>query len=112
MNDNNESVPEIILGSEAGAQAPLPARLDEVLPEQLLILPMSARPFFPAQTMPIASNQKLWLETIERVGKTPHRLLGLVYARNDDQNMPGPDYFAAVGTVVRVHNAAVSDGTV
>ena len=112
MTDNNESVPEIILGGDAAAQAPLPARLDQVLPDQLLILPMSSRPFFPAQTMPIASNKELWLETIERVGKTPHRLLGLVYARNDDQNMPTPEDFASVGTVVRVHNAAVSEGTV
>ena len=31
----------------------VPARISEVLPDKLLVLPLRARPFFPAQTMPI-----------------------------------------------------------
>lgn len=91
----------------------VPARISEVLPDKLLVLPLRARPFFPAQTMPIVIEDELWLETIERVGHTPQKLVGLVYARHpQDQPAPKPEEFATYGTVARVHHAMRDGGRI
>ncbi|MGE3848158.1 MAG: endopeptidase La [Gammaproteobacteria bacterium] len=91
----------------------VPARISEVLPDKLLVLPLRARPFFPAQTMPIVIEDELWLETIERVGHTPQKLVGLVYARHaQDQPAPRPEEFATFGTVARVHHAMRDGGRI
>ncbi|MGE0859145.1 MAG: endopeptidase La [Gammaproteobacteria bacterium] len=91
----------------------VPARISEVLPDKLLVLPLRARPFFPAQTMPIVIEDELWLETIERVGHTPQKLVGLVYARHaQDQPAPKPEEFATFGTVARVHHAMRDGGRI
>ena len=86
----SEQEPEIIIPGDNAGGAAVPARLNEVLPEQLLIVPLQARPFFPAQTMPVVLDEKLWRDTIERVGSTPHKLIGLVYARQYPDGEPPP----------------------
>ena len=110
----NEQQPEIILPGEANGSANrVPARLSEVLPEQLLVLPLRARPFFPAQTMPLVIDDNLWRETIERVGNTPHKLVGLVYRRpGAEDGAPAPLDFAVWGTVARVHHPMREGGRI
>ena len=59
--------PEVLVPENTADQpGSVPARLSEVLPDRLLVLPLKARPFFPAQTMPIVIEEKLWLETIDQ----------------------------------------------
>ena len=97
--------PEIVVPENTTeAPAGVLARVNEVLPAQLLILPLKARPFFPAQSMPIVIDEELWRDTVERVGQTPHQLVGLVYARHDDAGIPKPEDFAIFGTVARMHH--------
>ncbi|MCZ6772101.1 MAG: LON peptidase substrate-binding domain-containing protein, partial [Proteobacteria bacterium] len=97
--------PEVLIPEKTADQpGSVPARLSEVLPDRLLLLPLKARPFFPAQTMPIVIEEKLWLETIDRVGETPHQFVGLVYARHEDDGVPQPEDFATFGTVARMHH--------
>ena len=90
----------------------VPARLRELLPDQLLLLPLKARPFFPGQTMPILVDDDLWRETVERAGQTPQQLVGLVYARNDEHDVPIPEDFAVFGTVVRLHQPTRERGRI
>ncbi len=91
----------------------LPARVNDVLPDKLLLLPLRTRPFFPAQTMPIVIDDALWHETVERVGNTPQKLVGLVYSRQPAENeIPGTNDFAAFGTVARVHHAMREGGRI
>ncbi|MEQ8661985.1 MAG: LON peptidase substrate-binding domain-containing protein, partial [Gammaproteobacteria bacterium] len=110
----SEEQPEIIIpGERNGDHGRVPARVNEVLPEQLLVLPLRARPFFPAQTMPLVIEDDLWRETIERVGNTPHRLLGLVWSRHPlEQPLPQVGDFAAWGTVVRLHQPVREGGRI
>ena len=110
----NESQP-VIEQDEAGdtALAGVPARIQEILPDKLLVLPLRMRPFFPGQSMPIVLEDDLWRETIERVGHTPQKLVGLVYARHPlDQSAPVPQDFATFGTVARVHHAMRDSGRI
>ncbi len=101
---------------DEAATAPLagvPARIHEILPDKLLLLPLRMRPFFPGQSMPIVLEDELWRETIERVGNTPQKLVGLVYARHPlDQGAPMPQDFATFGTIARVHHAMRDSGRI
>jgi ATP-dependent Lon protease len=98
--------------SEARERVSVPARLAEILPDKLLLLPLGARPFFPAQAMPIVTSDELWGETIERAGNTPHKLVGLVYTHNHNSEPPKPPDFALVGTVARVHHPIRGEGKI
>ncbi len=90
----------------------VPARLELKLPEELLLLPLQDRPFFPAQSMPIVMDESRWSSTLERVGETPQHLVGLVLAKTDGEQQPNSDDFASTGTLVRVHNPVRSDGKI
>ena len=103
--------PEILKQTESAASQ-MPARLHDALPSKLLLLPVPTRPFFPAQTMPLVINEELWRETIERVGNTPHHLLGLVYAAHQDGEPPRPENFQRTGTVVRMHQPMRGEGRI
>ena len=87
----------------------VPARVRDTLPGKLLVLPVP-RPFFPAQRMPLVLSDDAWRETVERVGNTPHHLVGLVYAPPAGQEMPPLDDFRRLGTVVRMHHPMRGEG--
>jgi ATP-dependent Lon protease len=103
---------DIIINPEAIQGARVPARLEQMLPAKLILLPLQARPFFPAQTMPIVIDEERWSSTVEQVGNSPHHLVGLVYVGGEPDRMPSADDFASVGTIVRVHNATRGDGKI
>ncbi len=100
-----ENEQDIIVPADSISGDTVPARIDPTFPEKLILLPLHARPFFPAQTMPIVIDEKRWSKTLEQVGNTPHHLIGLVYVDAEADQMPSADDFATVGTLVRVHNA-------
>lgn len=102
MLDKEKPEPELITSSDAQP----PARADDVLPDKLLILPLSDRPFFPSQVMPVITDEEGWLETMERIGDSPHHLTGLVLTRYSDDDIPQPEDFYDMGCVVRVHQPA------
>lgn len=106
----NES--EIILPSDEVHGGTVPARLDPQFPKKLLLLPLHARPFFPAQSMPIVIDENRWAQTVEQVGNTPHHLVGLVLARDERDQMPSADDFAPMGTIVRIHHAVRGEGKI
>ncbi len=113
MNED-EKVQSTVLDEERlSAQSTSLARVSEVLPEQLLVLPIRGRPFFPAQTMPIVIDDEPWRSTMERVGNTPHKLVGLVYAAGaGEAAVPTTVELARMGTVARVHHAMREDGRI
>ena len=78
---------EVIEAQSAAASAL--ARPGEVLPPTLHVLPVSERPFFPGQFMPVMMPADAWLETVERVGETPHKLVALL-AREARGRLPPP----------------------
>jgi ATP-dependent Lon protease len=91
----------------APANLPVPAG---ALPATLHLVPLTERPFFPGQTLPILVNEQPWLETLERVGNTPGRPLGLVLVREQSAEAATPADFHAIGTVARLHQPMRGDG--
>jgi ATP-dependent Lon protease len=81
----------------------------DLLPTTLHLLPLSERPFFPAQALPLLLNEDPWLPTVEAAATTEQRAVGLILVRSDDPEQAVPEDFFPVGTVVRMHQLARGD---
>ncbi len=112
MNSEFPMEGEIIESERAeGAEAPLlpgPA----LWPEDLYLLPLSEKPFFPAQTLPLLMNMEPWLETIKAIGDTPQHMVGLVLVKPEDSDNAGRNDFYPLGTLVRMHHPVANDGKI
>ena len=53
---------------------------ESALPEKLHVIPISNKPFFPAQIQPIVVDEEPWASTLEQVAHSSHRCLALCYA--------------------------------
>ncbi|MDS4068421.1 MAG: endopeptidase La, partial [Candidatus Competibacter sp.] len=81
----------------------------DILPATLYLLPLSERPFFPAQALPLLLNEEPWLPTIEAAAGREQRVIGLVLVKPDSAEKAGPADFHEVGTVARMHQLARGD---
>lgn len=84
------------------------------LPDRLYLLPITNRPFFPAQVMPVVIDEQPWAETIERVANTPHHAISLFWM---DGPLPpsgevDPDLLPSTGCAVKIHHAVKEDGKI
>ncbi len=84
----------------------------EARPRRMYVIPVSNRPFFPAQVQPVMVNQDPWQETLKRVGDTDHHMLGICYVENPDpdRNIPGSEELETMGCAVRIHHAQQDSG--
>jgi len=108
----DQQEPIIETSDDVVSHSGVPARQDEILTDKIYLLPISDRPFFPSQTLPIIINEKYWLESIERIGRTPQRLVGISLTKRKPDTVPEPDDFSKTGTVARIHHAQRIDGNV
>ncbi len=109
--DNEAITPEIVedeAGNESGLISP-----QSFAPDRLYMLPMSGRPFFPAQIQPLVVNGELWESTIARIENTDHRMVGLSFVpRNQHNNELTQNHFSKVGCVVRIHDIKRENGQI
>ncbi len=100
---------DISLEGEIVSESPqLP--VTQPLPAELYVLPLTERPFFPAQTLPLLMNEGPWLSTIEAIGETPQHLVGLVVVKPDNTDDVKRADFRGIGTVVRIHHPVKTEG--
>ncbi|NVJ62340.1 MAG: endopeptidase La [Gammaproteobacteria bacterium] len=85
---------------------------DEILPTEICLLPLSERPFFPPQTLPILMNEEVWRETIEFIADTDTKIAGLVLVKNPHPEESSPEEFHDIGTLVRIHHPVLSSGKI
>lgn len=78
----------------------------DILPNTLYLLPLSERPFFPAQALPLLLNEEPWLPTIEAAAGREQRVIGLILVKPDSAEKASPADFHEVGTVARMHQIA------
>lgn len=110
MAENNPIEAELLTQDEQPSSELTVA--SQVLPSTIYILPLSDRPFFPAQTFPVVMDEAPWLDTVERVGDRPHHLAGLVLLRGGDLQQLTSHDFNTVGSVVRIHQPARAGGKI
>ena len=84
----------------------------DALPERIYLLPIHNRPFFPAQVQPLVINRERWEESIRRVGKTPHHIVGLAFVDEAAVEGLGHEDFPPIGTAVKVHKLQGEDNQI
>ncbi|MCC9004333.1 MAG: endopeptidase La, partial [Candidatus Competibacter sp.] len=80
---------------EASASNNIVAAAD-ILPSTLYLLPLSERPFFPAQALPLLLNEEPWLPTIEAAASREQRVIGLILVKPDSAEKASPADFHEV----------------
>ncbi len=80
----------------------------DLLPSTLYLLPLTERPFFPAQVLPLLMNAEPWLPTVEKVvNNEQQHVVGLLLGEPDSPDeIDSVDAFYRVGTAVRIHQLA------
>ena len=101
MDLNNSDNSTASSSKETAAQELV--RSADVLPGVIHVLPLANRPFFPGQAMPLVVESDPWLSTLEAVGNSQHKVLGLVLVKTPAAEEAGPDDFYSMGTACRVH---------
>lgn len=84
----------------------------DMLPTELCILPLSERPFFPPQTLPILMNEEQWRDSLEYISETETQMAGLVLINTNQPDDADPELFSNIGTIARVHHPVVSAGKI
>jgi ATP-dependent Lon protease/Lon-like ATP-dependent protease len=107
-SDDFDDEPEFNLGSDRKSLA-LPG---QNLPDQVYIIPIHNRPFFPAQVLPVIVNEEPWAETLELVSKSDHHSLALFFMDTppDDPRHFDTKALPEYGTLVKVHHASRDNG--
>lgn len=73
-------------------------------PDQLYILPLNRRPFFPGMAAPIVIEPGAYYEVLKIVAKTDHKCVGLFLTKQEDANIYkiGAEDLFQVGVVARI----------
>lgn len=74
------------------------------LPNKIYLLPVTERPFFPAQTLPMIMNEKFWLPSMQAMTKEKSKLGGMIMTLSDSADNLKPQTFALTGTLARIHH--------
>jgi len=97
-----------VTGSDHGSGAKL-VRVDERLPEQLTILPLSNRPLFPGLVVPLVYEGDEMGKVVRDLAAGHEQHIGLVLIR--DENQPyAPENLYEVGVVARIAKAVEIEG--
>ena len=88
------------------------ARATDILPSALYLLPLTERPLFPAQTLPVLLNEEPWLETVEKVGESAHHVVGLASVRRDNAEGLAAEDFYSMGSAMRMHHPMRHSGKI
>lgn len=90
--------------------APPPARVEDVLPPELVIYPLGGRPFFPGMLTPIQVEGSPYYDTIKYALHSPGKMFGIVLSHAEDgEEVFNADKLYRFGAVARIMEAAVND---
>ena len=112
MTDSDSIDAEVIEEANDPQQRSELALPESMLPGTLYLLPVTDRPFFPAQGVPVLMNDEPWMETIKGIGDAAQHMAGLVMVGKPEADTATPEDFAVVGTVVRVHHPMRNSGKI
>ncbi len=88
------------------------ASTDVTLPTKLYLLPLTERPFFPPQTLPLVLDDTHWVGTLKKISDAKSRYTGLILSKIDVVKDLKPDDMFIVGTVVRIHHPVHASGKI
>jgi ATP-dependent Lon protease len=113
MSQSIETADEITSSRADEEQAAsVPALPGQHLPDKLVLIPVSGRPFFPAQVQPVIVDAEPWHQSFAQVAETDHHLLGLIYVPDFDADSTPVEAFPSIATVVRPHHPHKIDNNI
>ncbi len=83
-----------------------------VLPSKLYLLPLTERPFFPPQTLPLVLDDTHWVDTLKKISDTKSRYTGLILSKIDSVKDLKIDDLYTIGTLVRIHHPVHASGKI
>jgi ATP-dependent Lon protease len=92
---------EVEMINEGGTQSNV-ALPSPIYPKFLYLIPIAARPFFPGQVQPIVLSGDYWQETIQKIGETEQKMVGLVYTSNIPAQETSPEDFSTIGCMGKI----------
>jgi ATP-dependent Lon protease len=104
MNDQNSEDQDIEF-----IQSSALARPGEVMPGIIHLLPVTSRPFFPGQAVPLLMDAEHWLPTLQAVESSGNGLLGIVLSRAASAEESSAGDMHEIGVVGRVHKVQQVD---
>lgn len=83
---------------------PKEAKKKEPMPDNLFVLPMTRRPFFPGMAAPLVIEPGVYYEVLKNVAKSENKLLGLFLTKEEDVNIykMGLDDLHQIGVVAKI----------
>ncbi|MCP4274050.1 MAG: endopeptidase La [Gammaproteobacteria bacterium] len=84
----------------------------DYLPSEIYLLPLSERPFFPPQTLPILMSEEVWRDSIEKISSSRDQVAGLILTETPEQNAVTAEDFSSIGTLVSIHHPVMASGKV
>ncbi len=110
MTEQDPKNPEVITGDNNPQSTGTELTIaNQAMPDKLYLIPVSNRPFFPAQVQPLVFSKNLWEETLQRVGQSPQKAVGLSFVGGIPGNDITPEEFPNTGCVVKVNNIVADD---
>ncbi len=86
------------------------ARQGDVLPGVIHLLPVTTRPFFPGQAVPLLMNDEHWEETIAAAHQSGQSILGIVMSDATTSEEALPSDFRRIGTACKIHRVQKMEG--
>lgn len=79
-------------------------KVQEVLPGEVFIIPLTRRPFFPGMAAPIVIEPGAYYEVLKTVAKSDHKCMGLFLTKSEETNVykVGFDDLYDVGVLARI----------
>jgi len=88
------------------------ARSADVLPGTLYMLPVSKKPIFPGQIIPVVIDFGIWESTFKSIHSEDMSYVGVAYAHGVDTDDATVDQLAEIGTVCRIHQLERQDNQI
>ncbi len=98
MNDNNNDLPQ---NDDVFDHALV--KSGEVMPGVIHLLPVTSRPFFPGQAVPLMMEEAHWSPTFNSMADKSTSILGIVLADAPTAETAQPEDFRRIGVVGHVH---------
>ena len=107
MSNSGADSDEIIIDTDL-----LPSLAHDQLPDELFVIPVNNRPFFPAQIQPLVLEADPWETTLDAIREHEGKLVGLAYTNSDGRSLPKTDQITKIGCVARIHHIAKEGGKI
>ncbi|MCB1307087.1 MAG: endopeptidase La [Leptospiraceae bacterium] len=113
QNDlNSSTTDDVSIGPGVIADEPGIALASDVLPENILILPIQQRPLFPGLTVPLQIGSTHVPKIVEALNKQTHSVVGLVLTKESQEDDPLLADLYDYGTAARVLRFGEMDGSI